>query len=1179
MTTTIIRELFPTGRIDRKIEEVIKVDQDDVAIVRQEIDEYILTESIERNMLRVLEGYREAPNRPSSDIAIWVAGFFGAGKSSFAKYVGLAISNRDLGGESAGDLLAQRANNLQIKALLGAIKEQIPTEAIIFDVSADRNVNASEALTKIFYRKLLDHLGYSSSLEVAELEIELEEQGRMQVFLHTFSQLYPGEDWAIAKTRLLQAMPRASAVMHALEPQTYAEKDSWLKNARDQNVPITPASLAERTIELMGRKHPGKQLMFVVDEVGQYVARDIQKMLDLQAIVQQLGIKGRGKVWVMVTSQENLTQIVGALDDNRPELARLQDRFPYKPALEPSDIAEVTSRRVLGKSTKGWVALNELFQQHQGRLATHSKLDTKIRLPELTGKSFADLYPLLPYQVELIISIVSGLRLASSANRQFGGANRAIIKLAQELLTNPQSGLADQPVGALVTLDRVYDLQSNNIDSLYRGKISDIATKANHPLALAVAKAICLLQFVEQVPATERNVAVVLHPAVDADSLESQVQEACLHLYERGLIRKAPDGTYKIPTPQEDDWEQTRNQQAPSSPERNALLAEALKLIWEPVPSAALGSGVKTFKAALNFRGSELAKGEVPVKVERVDDSEVFDNRVEQLRQTSQQETNTFFWAMRASQELDRELGEWFRSQKVIDLKGKVASDKGQVQLVSEERRKLDGFRQKASRLLDQTLIHGQVLLNGGICALPANPTSAVDAMREALKEGLAKIYDRFADAEVSPSGDELNKLISADNLKGLTGSIERLRLCKEEGGQWVIDTNRPALQAVWNRIQMKTAGWSGKELADHFGDSPYGWTLDAVKFLVAALQVAGKLKATHNAQHYVGCAKPGVRPLFTNNTTFRSTLFTNYAGITRTEDIIEASQLFQKFAGKTVPGVQPGPLAREIRAKAVGVNADLNSVSRAMAPLLLPGSEALEQASEQVSTWQDNNDEEVVLAFKSSADAVKEAWQRAKGIQEALETRSEDLRRARHALSPQVWGQLQQEADLPADLQEAQASLEDRLQAPSFYEKLAEIDQLTKKLEEAYAQRRQAAQQALSAQVQQRVQQLEQAPGFTALEPERQKQLRAPLEQKTTDAEALDLVRLRDQPAMLEGVLRQQEELAQKWAFPEQEVRRVSVRELCSEPFDAAGLDDVLNRIRQRCEEELGNDRKVLLQ
>ena len=61
--------------------------------------------------------------------------------------------------------------------------------------------------------------------------------------------------------------------------------------------------------------------------------------------------------------------------------------------------------------------------------------------------------------------------------------------------------------------------------------------------------------------------------------------------------------------------------------------------------------------------------------------------------------------------------------------------------------------------------------------------------------------------------------------------------------------------------------------------------------------------------------------------------------------------------------------------------------------------------------------------------------------------------------------------------------------------------------------------------------------------------------------------------------MLRQQEQAAQKWAFPEQEVSTVSVRELCREPFDAAGLEDVLNRIRLRCEEELGNDRKVLLQ
>ena len=113
-------------------------------------------------------------------------------------------------------------------------------------------------------------------------------------------------------------------------------------------------------------------------------------------------------------------------------------------------------------------------------------------------------------------------------------AARAIIKLAQELLTNPQSGLADEALGALVTLDRVYDLQSNNIDSQYRGKISDIATKASHPLAVPVAKAICLLQFVDQVPVTERNIAVVLHPG----SMATRSNRRC----------RRPAGTWRIAT-------------------------------------------------------------------------------------------------------------------------------------------------------------------------------------------------------------------------------------------------------------------------------------------------------------------------------------------------------------------------------------------------------------------------------------------------------------------------------------------------------------------------------------------------------------------------------------------------------------------------------------------------------
>ena len=422
----------------------------------------------------------------------------------------------------------------------------------------------------------------------------------------------------------------------------------------------------------------------VVDEVGQYVARDIQKMLDLQAIVQQLGVKGRGKVWVMVTSQEQLSDVVGYLDDNRTELARLQDRFPYKPVLEPSDIAEVTSRRVLGKNSTGEQTLQGLFQQHQGRLATHTKLDTKIRLPELTGKAFADLYPLLPYQIELIIQVVSGLRLSGGASKQFGGANRAIIKLAQDSSPIPKR-LADEGRGArharsgLRPAEQQHRLAISRQDQRHRrqGQPRSGGARSQGHLPAAVRRSSARHR------AQHRRGA---SPRVDGDSLESEVQEACRHLEERNLIRKA-DGQYRIPKPEEEDWEQVRSQQAPSAQDRHTLLQEALCQNWDPVPSASLGNGVKSFKAALHFRGSEVVKGDVPVKVERVDSSESFEDRVEQLRQLSQQTpTPSSGPCARARSWIVP--GRVVPLQKVIDLKGRDASGKGQVQLVSEERRK-----------------------------------------------------------------------------------------------------------------------------------------------------------------------------------------------------------------------------------------------------------------------------------------------------------------------------------------------------------------------------------------------------------------------------------------------------------------------------------------------------------
>ncbi|GAG26100.1 unnamed protein product, partial [marine sediment metagenome] len=129
---------------------------------------------------------------------------------------------------------------------------------------------------------------------------------------------------------------------------------------------VSPNHLAQRCKELTARRGENRNLVFVVDEVGQFVARTVNKMLDLQGIVQALGRVGQGKFWVVVTSQERLNELVGGLDDARVELARLMDRFPLQVHLEPSDISEVTSKRVLAKTADAEKQLADLYESHRG---------------------------------------------------------------------------------------------------------------------------------------------------------------------------------------------------------------------------------------------------------------------------------------------------------------------------------------------------------------------------------------------------------------------------------------------------------------------------------------------------------------------------------------------------------------------------------------------------------------------------------------------------------------------------------------------------------------------------------------------------------------------------------------------------------------------------------------------
>ena len=1179
MTTHLIKSLFHND-IYRRIEEVIKVDQTDDKILADEIDEYVVTDAIRAHYVGILDAYRDTPNKPHEGIAVWVSGFFGSGKSSFAKMLGLAIENRTIGDTHAAARFAAKAGDKKLQVLLGTIAEKIPTHAVIFDVSTDRGIRSgNQTLTEIMYGLFLQSLRYAKDLDLSELEIALEEKGRLTAFEAEYRKLF-GKEWDAQKGKIAFALSEASRVLHSLEPATYPFADSWVKAVKNK-ADITPGKLAERATELMKRRKPGHSLIFVVDEVGQFVARDVQKMLDLQAVVQSLGVKGRGKHWIVVTSQEKLGELVSGLDDKKIELARLMDRFPQQVHLEPSDISEVTSRRVLLKNADAEAALGKLFDEHRGRLTEHTRLSADIKLPELARESFIDLYPLLPYQIDLIIQVVSGLRTQGGANKHVGGANRTIIKLAQQLLVNQAVNLAEQRIGALARLDQVYDLVEGNIDSELRSKIAAIPKQIDHPLAESVAKVICLLQYVKSVHRTAENIAAALHTGVGADSQLASVKEALVKLEAAHKVRKG-DGGYRIPTPAEDDWERMRNGINPKPGDAHRIYAEVLTGFWTPSPSFVFLE-TRTFKAGLALHGRDIVAGDTMFHVHLAEDGDNFKGLSEELRTRSQQERKSVFWAVSLTAEIDRETVELFRSKEMVARKGREASTRDQTALIDEEQRKIRQRQDELKRLFKTACLTGSVYFRGNDRSPGVRAADVGKSVAEILGNVLPEVFDRFKEAAAKPNDMKkgVDALFAADNLQGLPAVFGALGLLRDEKGKTVFRVESGALAEVMSRIEERanygdTA--SGRFLSDELAKEPFGWDFDAVRLLVLSLLRAGKIEATSKGQTIDTTTGVEARDTFSNNP-FRQASFRPKRGI-EFEELVKASEAFRDTFGSEVRELNAAAITAELRREVARHEDGVASAHARLAANRLPGGGVLETALGQMKGILRGSEENAISTFNASHRAIKDAVKRSAELEQALtDPRLQDLERARRAVSV-AWPFLKTEPDLDEALRGRAATLEDALARETFFRDLPAIEQHAHAIEAEYARRMEEALQARVDTYAKAFTRLTKTPGWTELDEDGQRTIAAPIQRGTSrGTESVPIPLLRSEREACEPRLRAAEQAVQRTL----EGDRLVAVNLGS--YFAGGIDTeeqleaALQGIREECSRLIGAGKKVIVQ
>ena len=78
--------------INRNINGVIQVDQDDNEVIKQELSEYIITKDLRGHYNAFFNNYEKSFDYRTNKIGVWISGFFGSGKSHFLKMLSYLLS-------------------------------------------------------------------------------------------------------------------------------------------------------------------------------------------------------------------------------------------------------------------------------------------------------------------------------------------------------------------------------------------------------------------------------------------------------------------------------------------------------------------------------------------------------------------------------------------------------------------------------------------------------------------------------------------------------------------------------------------------------------------------------------------------------------------------------------------------------------------------------------------------------------------------------------------------------------------------------------------------------------------------------------------------------------------------------------------------------------------------------
>lgn len=826
-----IKQMFKDD-IDRKINGVVQVEQEQEQVVEQEVKEYVVTSELKKHYVKFFNEYSESFDTPTDNVGVWITGFFGSGKSHFLKMLSYLFENKEIGGKRTVDYFEEKFDDTL--AFMNVRKcVQAPTETILFNIESKNSFTKDDTcVLKIFYKVFYDHIGlYGSDLKLAKLEQFIIKQGKMDAFKEAFEEIN-GESWETTRpdysffeTDVVDALVQ-SGVMNEINAQ------HWFDNAEITNT--SPEQFVKEVKEYVDSKPKGFRLLFMADEIGQFVGESSGMLLNLQTIIELLGSRCRGQVWVMATGQEALDDM--AIKLRQDEFSRIMARFAIRLSLTSSSVGEVIEKRLLTKTDEANTILDDVYDRNENVLSNLYAFDSEVKdLKGFTTKEeFDRVFPFVPYQFTIMQKVFNEIRKHGHAGKHQSSGERSMLNGFQESAQR----IENENELMLVPMYAFYDTLHSFLDTSVRSVVERAEKAAINGDGLTMddvnlLKLLYLVLYIDDIKSNVTNLIILMADSINTDKIElkKQVEESLNRLQKQNYIARNGE-IYQFLTDEEQDIAREISNQ---SIEAANVIGQVCKTIFDDIYTTKKYRYTKNdynydfdFIKSVDGQNHGNSNGEMTLKfvTEANEDAG-------ELRLLTESKGYEAICVLSKEYSVFNDIENALKIEKYIRQKNNSQLPETTQTIINTRQKEAQRLKKEAKDNISEAIIHGKFYIDGEVVTISGTAVKTI--IDKALETLVEHTYSYITEIDEPINSD-------ADIRDILNGNIGMQGM---EGNQAACDTVYKFLDAQ-AMMKMPT---TMADIQSRYQAIPYGWKEIDIAGVIARLIQTQKITVKHSGQ------------------------------------------------------------------------------------------------------------------------------------------------------------------------------------------------------------------------------------------------------------------------------------------------------------------------------------------